>query len=147
MKYRLSLLIGCLAVLLGVFTFASCNKKDKNDPESGYSIVGTWKHTEYSEYYGQETTTIRFNEDGTGSMTYSSDEGSSTYNLSYSYNQTTCIGNMMMIYTEPGYGTYYYPMKFKVQWYGANAALIYVADEDYYYGDIDWEEMGVFERQ
>ena len=60
MKYRLSLLIGCLAVLLGVFTFASCNKKDKNAPESGYSIVGTWKHTEYSEYYGQlVTVTIR----------------------------------------------------------------------------------------
>ncbi len=266
MKYRLSLLIGCLAVLLGVFTFVACNKKDKDATESGnsivgkwiqkqhdsyygttftvtlqfnndhtgtytymydgenypqtfhytydpatctgtvlmydieygkqiestfkltwygdntinisiynedygewysigiftreggssggttpsgdtYSIIGTWKHSEYSKYYGQETTTIRFNANGTGSMSYSSDEGSSTYNLSYSYNQNTCIGDIMMIFNDPNYGTQYQQMKFKVQWYGANAALIYVADEDYYYGDIDWEEMGVFERQ
>ena len=59
MKYRLSLLIGCLAVLLGVFTFASCNKKDKNDPESGYSIVGSWRHYEVNKEGGDITRSIK----------------------------------------------------------------------------------------
>lgn len=267
MKYRLSLLIGCLAVLLGVFTFVACNKKDKDATESGnsivgkwiqeqhdsyygttftvtlqfnndhtgtytymydgenypqtfhytydpatctgtvlmydieygnqiestfkltwygentinisiynedygewysigtftreggssggatpsgdtYSIIGTWKHSETSYYYNITiTTTITFNADGTGKYIYEDGGGDRLdYNVRYNYNQTTCIGDMLIINPDPVYGSQY-QMKFKVKWYGANTALIYVADEDYYYGDIDWEEMGVFERQ
>ena len=116
-----------------------------NPSGNTYSIVGTWKQSEYSSYYGWETTTIVFRANGTGTLTYSSGGNSSVYNLQYSYNETTCIGDLLMIYDDIEYGREYYPMQFKVVWYGANAALIYMryVKEEY----DDWEEEGVFERQ
>ena len=142
MKYRLSLLIGCLAVLLGVFTFASCNKKDKNDPDSGYSIVGSWRHYEVNKE-GEHTEIVTFKSDETGTWSVSEGNGTTVYTLTYSFNSNTNEGNLMMIYTDPGTREKsYYPMNFKIKWFGTNNIVMSTRMD----GDTEWTDDD-FERQ
>lgn len=140
MKYRLSYLIGCIAVLLGVFSLTSCNDKDKKDNgiESGYSIVGTWTHSEYDPEYGLTTVTIQFNEDQTGSYTYANATETEVQNIMYTYDPTTCTGTVLIFNNHGSEES-----DFKIKWYDENTVTVSTYDD--YSGT--WESKGTFTRK
>lgn len=140
MKNKLFLLAGCIAVMLTAFAFIGCEKDASNE------LIGTWVHSEYSEYYGWETQTITFKKNGKGTMVYENQDGDqSEYELKYTYNDDSDMGTITITYTEIEYREKYsYTMDFKVKWHDKNTITIYVLDEDEY---DEWDEMGLYERQ
>lgn len=140
MKYRLSFLIGCMAVLLGVLSLTACDDKDKKDNgiESGYSLVGTWTHSEYDPEYGLTTVTIQFNEDQTGSYTYANATETEVQNIMYTYDPTTCTGTVLIFNNHGSEES-----DFKIKWYDENTVTVSTYDD--YSGT--WESRGTFTRK
>ncbi len=148
MKYRLSLLIGCLAVLLGVFTLTSCNDKDKKDSGDitfGASLIGTWKCTRTVGDSGTETITLYFKDDHTG--TYKVEKANTEPEINemrYNYDATTCIGNFLLL-LEPQQSNFY--MDFKLQWFGENTMVVFFKNPESTSEADYWYSVGTFERQ
>lgn len=149
-----------LAAMVMSLSFVACDKKNVfnreddeeettggggGQTEENYSIVGSWKSTTTSNYYGDESVILQFNADHTGTYTYESSEGKTVYNINYNYDEKTCLGDLIM--QIPDYNEVY-PMNFKLKWYGPNTVLVYVQDAYYesYYGYEEWELMGTFQR-
>ena len=183
MKIKNWIWAGCMALLLGSLAFVACEDKSNvgggggggSDDGGGSStsgtIVGVWKSVAGTTMYDQQSYTITFNADKTGSILYVEDEPEEAveFDFTYTFNTSTNIGRL-----KPE-GYYDEDMEFKVVWKTKDRVEIYTRDayySDYYseygyydYGDYDydyeyyddydyeyygydgWELLATFERQ
>lgn len=115
---------------MGLFT----RQKDVKD----VSIEGTWKYNIEDKII----TTLAFNANGTCTYTYQYFEETTVMNGTYTYNVSTCFGEMSL--TSPEYPDQPFLLRFKVDWMNEEAAYVYY--EDNYYGPTDWYYLGYFVR-
>lgn len=103
------------------------------------SIVGSWK---WDVYYEGESVTLTFNANGTCSYAYLYGSETIVYSGTYTYNVSTCLGEMTL--SNPEYPEEPTHLQFKVEWLNENTVNVYV--EDSYYGESEWYFWGYFTR-
>ena len=163
MNKKLYWLCSCILAMVLAVAFVACENQKKNfvddedddeevvTPKQGYSIIGTWKMTQTSAYYENESFDIylTFKADNTGTYTVNEyDYEPYTFNLAYSYDPSTCLGELVMI--DPYYGAAADELSFKLKWYGPDQVMVYIRDSYYnsgYYYEDEYEQMGMFYRQ
>jgi len=177
MKIKNWIWAGCMALLLGSLAFVACEDKsnvgggggggsDDGGSSTSGTIVGVWKSVAGTTMYDEQSYTITFNADKTGSIMYVEDEPEEAveYDFTYTFNTSTNIGRL-----KPE-GYYDEDMEFKVVWKSKDRVEIYTRDayysdyyseygyydydseyyDDYdyeYYGYDGWELLATFERQ
>lgn len=130
---------------VGTFARQSNGGGTTTTPDDTYSLVGKWKYYENNAKEGPHTEIIQFNADGTGTWQVISENvtgGVTTYTLTYTYDQKTCEGSLMQMYTYPSGEKFYNPMDFKIKWYGADNIVFSTR----YQEGTQWYDM-ILERQ
>lgn len=163
MKMKNWIWAGCMALLLGSLAFVACENKSNgggggggssNGSSAAGSIVGTWKSVVGTTAYYDESYTVIFNADKTGSLQYTEDEPDEVegFNFTYTFDASTNIGLMI-----PNGASKEEGHNFKVVWITKNKIELYINYEsssssgsdynDEGEGTANWDKIAVFERQ
>ena len=141
MKKKIILcMLAIMMVATAVVTIASCSKSNSNsgsvNSNSGdiSKIVGTWRGSD-----DDETLTVTFNSNGTGTsvITYDGYYGTETETFSFTYSMTDSNhGTIIVAIPSSYYNNSYHYESFPLEINGPN---LYVYEDDEYYGmEIIW---------